>query len=121
VTVEPDVVIVRGNTGNPDAVADITRLLIDKLGQTAVIDIDVAYVEQLDPIAALPTPEECVAKIEDVTEARKILFDPSSATITADSQLVVDDIAEILKKCPARLQPMTLLKGAKPIVGLSLA
>ena len=99
VTVQPNLVIVRGNTGNPDAVADITRLLIDKLGQSAVIDIDVAYVKQLDPIAAQPTPEECVAQIGIVTEARKILFDPSSATITADSQLVVDDIAEILKKC----------------------
>ena len=32
--------------------------------------------------------------------ARKILFDPGSASITADTQPVVDDIAEILKKCP---------------------
>jgi OOP family OmpA-OmpF porin len=35
-----------------------------------------------------------------VTEARKILFDPGSASITADTQPVVDDIADILKKCP---------------------
>ena len=58
------------------------------------------YVKQLDPIAGLPTPEECIAQIETVTEARKILFDPGSASITADTQGVVDDIAEILKKCP---------------------
>jgi len=100
VTVQPDVVQVRGNTGIETASADITRLLIDKLGQTAKVEIDVAYVKQLDPIAALPTPEECVTQIETVTDARKILFDPSSATISAETQPVVDDIAEILKKCP---------------------
>jgi len=49
VTVQPDLVIVHGNTGVPTASADITRLLIDKLGQNAKIDIEVAYVEQLDP------------------------------------------------------------------------
>jgi len=100
VTVQPDLVIVRGNTGNPDASADITGLLIDKLGQNARVEIDVTYVKQLDPIAALPTAEECVAQITSVTDARKILFDPSSATISAGTQPVVDDIAEILKRCP---------------------
>ena len=100
VLVEPDSVTVRGNTGSESAQADITRLLIDKLGQTAKFDIDVTYVKQLDPIASLPTAKECVAQIHAVTEARKILFDPGSASITADTQPVVDDIADILKKCP---------------------
>ena len=58
------------------------------------------YVKQLDPIAGLPSPEECVAQIDSVTDARKILFDPGSASITIDTQPVVDDIADILKKCP---------------------
>lgn len=100
VIVEPALVTVKGNTGNPAAQADITRMLIEKLGQTADFEIDVTYVKQLDPIAGLPTPEECVAQIDVVTEARKILFDPGSASITVDTQPVVDDIAEILKKCP---------------------
>lgn len=100
VVVEPDLITVKGNTGNPSAQADITRMLIDKLGPSEKIEIDVTYVKQLDPIAGLPTPEECVAQIDTVTEARKILFDPGSASITVDTQPVVDDIAEILKKCP---------------------
>ncbi|MCO4842327.1 MAG: OmpA family protein [Yoonia sp.] len=100
VTVEPEKVTIKGNTGVPSAQADITRLLIDKLGQTAEFDLDVTYVKQLDPIAGLPTPEECVAQIGVVTQDRKILFDPGSASITSDTQAVVDDIAEILKKCP---------------------
>ena len=39
-------------------------------------------------------------QINIVTQGRKILFDPGSATITLETQPVVDDIAEILKKCP---------------------
>lgn len=100
VLVEPDAIIVKGNTGSASAKADITGLLVDKLGQTENFDIDVTYVKQLDPIAGLPTPEECVAQIAELTDARKITFDPGSASITADTQPVVDKIAEVLKKCP---------------------
>ncbi|WP_341368179.1 OmpA family protein [Yoonia sp. BS5-3] len=99
VIVGPDMFEVRGNTGNPDASADISRLLIEKLGQGADFEINVTYVEELDPIAGLPTPEECIDQIQSVTEVRKITFDPSSADITAATQPVVDEIAEILKAC----------------------
>ena len=99
VTVEPTTVLVRGKTGNPNASADITRLMIDKLGPAADVKIEVTYVEELDPIAGLPTPEECVADIQEVTANRKILFEPSSATISANTLGVIDDVAEILKSC----------------------
>lgn len=99
VLVEPDKVVVKGNTGSATAQADITRLLIEKLGQDSSFEIDVTYVKQLDPVAGLPTPEECVAQIDSTTSARKILFDPGSATITAETTTVVDDIADILKRC----------------------
>jgi len=75
-------------------------LLIDKLGATSEFEIDVTYVKSLDPIAGIPTPEECVAQIEIVTNVGKITFDPGASSITADTQPVVDEIAEILKKCP---------------------
>jgi OOP family OmpA-OmpF porin len=99
VIVEPNTFVVRGNTGNEDASAEISRLLIEKLGQGADFEINVTYVKELDPIAGLPTPEECIAQITTLTEVRKITFDPSSADITAATQPVVDDIAEVLKKC----------------------
>ena len=73
--------------------------MIDKLGDAAEFDLDITYVKQLDPVAGLPTPQECVAQITEVTERRKITFDPSSASITAETQGVVDDIADILKLC----------------------
>ncbi|MBB5722942.1 OOP family OmpA-OmpF porin [Loktanella ponticola] len=100
VVVDPTSVVVRGKTGSETAQADISRLLIDKLGQTAEFDIDVEYVKELDPIAGLPTPEECVAKITEATTDRKITFDPGASSITSDTTDVVDDIADILKRCP---------------------
>lgn len=114
VIVEASKLQIRGNTGNEDASGVISRLLIDKLGQTADFEIDVTYVKELDPIAGIPTPEECIAQIIAATEGRKITFDPGSADLTADTQPVVDDIAEILKKCgdlPIRVSGFTDSQG----------
>ena len=100
ILVQPALVTVSGKTGSTSATADISRLLIEKLGQAATFKIDVVYVEALDPVAGLPTPQECVQQIAVVTDQRKITFDPGSASLSAEAQPVVDDIAEILKRCP---------------------
>ncbi len=114
VNVEPTTLQVRGKTGNQDASAAIARLLIEKLGQSADFEIDVTYVEALDPIASIPSPQECIAQIIAATEGRKITFDPGSADLTAATQPVVDDIADILKKCgdlPIRVSGYTDSQG----------
>lgn len=99
ILVEPNKITVRGNTGNQGASDDISALLISKLGEAAPFDLDVTYVEQLDPIAGLPTAAECIAQIEALTAVRKITFEPSSATIDASAAGLVGDIADILKRC----------------------
>jgi len=114
VEIAADTVQIRGNTGNADANGAITRLLIEKLGQTAEFSIDVTYVEELDPVASLPTPEECLARIINATDGRKITFDPGSADLTLETQPVVDDIAEILRECgdlPIRVSGFTDSQG----------
>ena len=114
VIVGPDTMQVRGNTGNEDASVAISGLLIAKLGQAADFDIKVTYMEQLDPVAAIPTPQDCIGKIRTVTESRKITFDPGSADLAAATQPVVDDIAEILQICgdlPIRVSGYTDSQG----------
>ncbi len=114
VSVEPNSFLVRGNTGNLDANAEITRLLIDKLGQAADFEIDVTYVEELDPIASLPSPQECLDRINAAKAEQKILFDPGSAQLTAATQPVVDAIADILRECgdlPIRVSGYTDSQG----------
>ena len=100
ILVQPALVTISGKTGSTSATADISRLLIEKLGQAATFKIDVVYVEALDPVAGLPTPQECVQQIAVVTDQRKITFDPGSATLSAEAQPVIDAIAGILKRCP---------------------
>jgi OOP family OmpA-OmpF porin len=99
VTVLPDRVTVTGQTGDAAARDEIAQLFIDKLGQGARFSIDVVYVESLDPMAGMPTPEECVNAIRGVTEGRKITFEPGSATLNADAMPIIDDIAEVLRLC----------------------
>ncbi len=100
VMVQPDFVEVRGQTGNPDGAAEIARLLSAKLGDGEDFSIEVAYVEALDPLAGLPTPEECLSKIETVErEMPKITFEPSSSSIEAAGLETVARIAEVLREC----------------------
>ncbi|SDF29447.1 OmpA family protein [Limimaricola pyoseonensis] len=98
--VGPETVAVSGRTGRKTASAEIARLMAEKLGQGAEFEIDVSYEEALDPIAGLPSPEECLRQITYVTADTKITFDPGSASITAEARPVVDDIAEIVRRCP---------------------
>lgn len=98
-TVTPDRVVIAGKTGNPDASTQIADLLVAKLGEAAAFDIDVEYVEALDPIAALPTPEECEAMIVEVIGDRKITFEPGSARLDASAVDIMDELADLLKQC----------------------
>lgn len=99
VTVTPEDINVTGQTGRQDASTAISALFAGKLDETERFSIDVTYKEELDPVASLPTPEECEAKIAEVQSTRKITFEPGSTTIDANGALIMDDIAEILKAC----------------------
>ncbi|MBP1807210.1 OmpA family protein [Rubellimicrobium aerolatum] len=100
VTVTPDALAVSGRTGDAAAREEIAARAIETLGPGARLDIAVAYDEALDPLAALPTPEECLAEITAVTDAAKITFDPGSATLSRQGAPVIDAIAGILRSCP---------------------
>lgn len=99
ITVTPDDLQVRGKTGNKQARADIARLLSEKLGEGATYTIDVIYVETLDPESGLPTPEECLRRIQIVLGDRKLNFEPGSDTLDSTGKDIMDDIAEVLTGC----------------------
>ena len=113
-TVTPETLSLTGNTGNPDASTEIAALLAGKLGSGAVYDIDVTYQIKLDPVLGIPTPAECEAEIREVLKVRKIIFEPSSATIDDAALETMDDIAAILKRCgdvPLEIQGHTDSQG----------
>lgn len=99
IVVQPDIVDLRGRTGDPEVGAEISRLLGEKLGASENFQVNVAYEESLNPTLLLPSPEECAADINAVLAEKKITFAPSSANIEASAAETVDKIAEIMRDC----------------------
>lgn len=99
VTVTPEEMALSGLSGDQNASAAAAQLMADKLGQDGTFKINVNYVEALDPVASLPTPEECEVAIADVVSSAKIVFEPSNATIDSTALSTMDSIAEILREC----------------------
>lgn len=99
VMVTPDMLRVSGRSGNVDASDAVTRLIVDKLGDDSTFEIDVAYLEALDPVATRPTPEECEGRIAEIIANGKINFEPGSATLAPSAQSTMDAIAEVLEEC----------------------
>lgn len=99
VVAQPDFVSVRGTTGEVDAKAEIARILSEKLGEAENFEINVTYERKLDPLLNIPTPKECVAKINDILNATKINFAPGKAEINAEASDILDRIAVQMKEC----------------------
>jgi OOP family OmpA-OmpF porin len=99
--VRADTVEVTGVTGSQEARGRITQILSGKLGQGQTFRVNVTYDEALDPIASIPTPEECAAEVNAVITRTKITFTPASAELAPDARPVLDELAGILADCPA--------------------
>lgn len=100
-TARADIVEVTGVTGSTAARARISQILSDKLGQGQAFRVDVTYDRMLDPIASLPTPQECVDRVTKVLATNKIIFPPASSVIDKAADRLMDSLAEALKDCSA--------------------
>lgn len=99
VVVQSEFIEVRGVSGNPDASAEISRLLSQKLGDGEHLKIDVAYKKELDPIASLPTALECVQQLNAILQSGKINFDPGAATFGPEGRKTIELMADALGDC----------------------
>ncbi|WP_299352569.1 OmpA family protein [uncultured Shimia sp.] len=98
-TMTPDSLNVRGTTGDAEANARISQMLADRLSQTDSFSIDVTYQEALDPVALLPTPEECELAVREILKDKKISFEPGSGTLDETAGPIIDEIAQVLIDC----------------------
>lgn len=99
-TVRADSVQLTGITGNTQGRARVSQILSDKLGQGKPFSVSVRYDEAFDPLAALPSPQECAADLNAVLARGKITFAPGSAEIASEAGPTMEALAEILKACP---------------------
>ena len=94
-----DTLEVRGQTGNPNAKAEIAGLLSEKLGEGQHFKINVNYVRKLDPTLNLPSAEDCVSGANAIIASSKIVFEPGSTELNEAANDTLDRIAESLKSC----------------------
>ncbi|MDZ7906318.1 MAG: OmpA family protein [Cypionkella sp.] len=98
-SVQADTVTLSGVTGNSDARARVAQILSGKLGAGAAFKVDVKYDRALDPIASLPTPQECEARVQAVLKGNKIVFAPASTEIDGNAAKIMGLLATALDKC----------------------
>lgn len=99
-TVSPDMIDLIGNTGSKTIQPEIAASLSTSLGAEIRFNLDLTYKEELDPLAALPTPEECIGKITGIQKETKITFAPGETELDVESLGIVREIADILQDCP---------------------
>lgn len=99
--VRADTVEVSGVSGLKTASDSVSQILSDRLGQGKTFKVDVSYDKAMDPLAGLPTPQECLERVQAVQSGGKIGFDPGSAELDAGSQTLMDKLANALKNCGA--------------------
>ncbi|MEM6477727.1 MAG: OmpA family protein [Pseudomonadota bacterium] len=100
IEVATDTLSVRGDTGNQEARTRIAQILSEELGEGQAFSINVTYLERLDPTANIPTPDECLADIKALTDARKLTFEPGSTDLDANSRDTITGIAAVMRECP---------------------
>ena len=98
-TVSPNTINITGLTGRRAAKTDVAQILIDRLGDGAEFELDVTYLEELDPLARMLDGQECIEEITDLANKNKIQFEPGSATLDANSRDTVQAIAEVFDRC----------------------
>lgn len=99
VAVQPARLTIEGRSGDPEVSDAVSGLLAGKLGRGQVFGIDVVYDETLDPVAMAPTPERCIARIDEIVAERKIIFAPGAARVDSETGQTLDAIAAVLREC----------------------
>ncbi len=108
-SVQEELIAVRGIGRTPEAPELISQLLSEEAGGWSDSQVDVRFLDFLAERPAEETPAEpegldpvvCETRISAALKNRQIAFAPASATIDEDSELVIDAIAEILAECPS--------------------
>ncbi|MDR6266462.1 OmpA family protein [Roseobacter sp. N2S] len=100
VVVQPEQVTIRGISANPEITSELTGLFAQRIGDGDGYTIDVKHDPKLIPKVNALDSRQCEAQIRAVLLQQQIVFAPSSTTIEAGSQGVLDAIADIIKDCP---------------------
>ncbi|OSP55714.1 OmpA family protein [Pseudoruegeria sp. SK021] len=98
-SVSPSMIEIDGTSGSKAASTEIAAGLTAALGMGDPFRLKIDYDRLLDPIAALPSPQECIDRVRAIQSETKITFAPGSVELDAASSAIVRKIADVLRKC----------------------
>ncbi len=90
---------VSGFSGKQDVESDVKAFLKANLPAAESASVDIAYLERLDPLLNIPTPQECVNGANAILSQQKFVFAPGSSELDVASFDILDQIAEGFKGC----------------------
>ena len=99
VLVTPDLIRIDGVSGNAQVTDAVSRIISARLGESAAMELHIAYDKRLDPVLGLPDGPECVDRLNTVLTAQKISFEPGSSVIAAEGAGALDALAAAMKNC----------------------
>jgi len=97
--VHPNMVDLRGISDRPGVKTAVTQIFSEKLGDKFRYQINVTYEPALNRQKVMPTPQQCVERINNILTEKQITFTPSSSTIDGNSIGVVERIASAMQDC----------------------
>ena len=99
VEVSPNLISISGLTGDKATSTKISQILLDRIGNSALFELDVTYLKELDPLARLLDQNECLQEVKGLIKSNKITFEPSSTTLDQNSQKTIVAISEVFSRC----------------------
>ncbi|MDT2033904.1 MAG: OmpA family protein [Planktomarina sp.] len=99
VEVSPNLISISGLTGNKATSTKISQILLDRIGNSALFELDITYLKELDPLARLLDQNECLQEVKGLIKSNKITFEPSSTTLDQNSQKTIVAISEVFSRC----------------------
>ena len=114
-SVRADLVEISGVSGRQGAKDRISQILSNKLGKGQTFKVSVRYDEKFDPLAALPTPQECVERVNALVakldpKKNALLLVRRSWLLTWRGGLIRTVLSPHLGRLPAGLFLVVLLK-----------
>ncbi|ODT61067.1 MULTISPECIES: OmpA family protein [Paracoccus] len=99
VRVTPDLIDLRGVSGDPQASDRAAALLSERLGTGARYQLTITYDRRLDQALGLPSGEECVARLNIIMSESEIGFEPNRSSIAGNPEQTMDRFVRAMADC----------------------
>ena len=88
-----------GHSHVQDVRQRVERTFSDRLSDMET-RIDVSYSPEPEDTIRAPSAKECERQLASIMQAGQIVFAPNSAKISDESEIILDEIAFVIKSCP---------------------